>query len=88
MTPEIRLVIFDPIGSYLGSKDSNSMDEMRQILDPLARSAERFGVAIIAIMHYNKRAEVRYLRALGRLDGIQHRPFAGQYFRSNVSRIR
>ena len=62
---EISLVVFDPIGSFLGGKDSNSMDDMRAVLDPLARVADEFGVTMIAIMHFNKRSEGDIYARLG-----------------------
>lgn len=63
--PDIQLVVFDPIGSFLGGKDSNSMDDMRAVLDPLAKVADEFGVTMIAIMHFNKRAEGDVYARLG-----------------------
>ena len=62
---EISLVVFDPIGSFLGGKDSNSLDEMRSVLDPLAKVADAFGVTMIAIMHFNKRSEGDIYARLG-----------------------
>jgi putative DNA primase/helicase len=50
-----RLVILDPIVAYLGAKtDVYRANEVRSILAPLARLADRHGCAVVAIRHLNK----------------------------------
>ncbi|HEV3459969.1 MAG TPA: AAA family ATPase [Thermoanaerobaculia bacterium] len=50
-----RLVILDPIVAYLGAKtDFYRANEVRSILAPLARLAERQGCAVLAVRHLNK----------------------------------
>jgi putative DNA primase/helicase len=50
-----RLVILDPIVAYLGAKtDAYRANEVRAILAPLARLAERHGCAVLAVRHLNK----------------------------------
>lgn len=64
------LIVIDPINAYLGSDvDAHRDTEIRSILAPLARLAERCGVAIVAVMHLNKavggKAIYRVLGSIG-----------------------
>jgi hypothetical protein len=50
-----RLVILDPIVAYLGAKtDAYRANEVRAVLAPLARLAERHGCAMLAVRHLRK----------------------------------
>ena len=49
-----RLVVIDPITSYLGRSDSHRNSEMRALLAPLSELAARTGVAVLAVNHLNK----------------------------------
>jgi RecA-family ATPase len=50
-----RLVIIDPLVAFLsGRVDIYRANEARQVTRPLARIAEQYGCAIIAIIHLNK----------------------------------
>ncbi len=63
---EIGLVTIDPISSYLGRADLNKEQELRRVLVPIKDLAERTGVTIVGLGHFNKRADVS---ALGRVSG-------------------
>jgi len=53
--PQIRLIIIDPVSSYIGGTDSHKNAELRSdVLTPLAVLAEKYDVAIVAITHFNK----------------------------------
>ncbi len=52
--PNVRLVIVDPISSYLGAKNQNKNEDVRPLLLDLQALAERARVSVIAIMHFNK----------------------------------
>jgi hypothetical protein len=54
------LVVIDPITAYLGVKkiDSFRTADVRAVLTPLKNLAEELGVAIIAVMHFNKKVDV------------------------------
>jgi hypothetical protein len=53
--PECKLVIVDPIGSYLGGRvDSHKDNEVRSALAPLAAIAAERGVAVVLICHTRK----------------------------------
>lgn len=49
-----RLIIIDPISAYLDGTDSNKNSDIRGLLAPLTKLAEKFKVAIILISHLNK----------------------------------
>lgn len=55
---EIGLVIMDPFMNYVGSQNSNSDGETREILDPLAQVLQRTGVTMLGICHLNKKANM------------------------------
>ena len=55
--PMVELVVFDPISAVLGRVDSHRDADVRSLLGPLAKIAERRQVAIIAINHLNKSLE-------------------------------
>jgi hypothetical protein len=53
--PECKLVIIDPIGSYLGGQvDAHRDNEVRSVLAPLAALAAERGVAVVLVCHTRK----------------------------------
>jgi hypothetical protein len=53
-TPDCRLVVIDPIGAYMGKTDSHRDADVRGVLAPLSKLAEKYRVAVVAVMHLNK----------------------------------
>lgn len=52
---DAKLVIIDPLVAFLGSETNSYRDQdMRRVLAPLARLAERLGCAIVVIRHLSK----------------------------------
>lgn len=51
---DIRLVVIDPITSYLSKTDRNSEGDVRDSLMPLLSMIEETGIACIGIMHVGK----------------------------------
>ncbi|MDX1963221.1 MAG: AAA family ATPase [Pirellulales bacterium] len=51
---DCKLIIIDPISSYLAGVKQNDSGEIRQALDPLKGLAQRTGAAIVLIAHLNK----------------------------------
>ncbi len=52
---ECKLIVIDPIGSFLGSHvDAHRDNEVRAVLAPLAQIAEDAGVAVVIIAHTRK----------------------------------
>jgi putative DNA primase/helicase len=64
--PEIKLISFDPLASYIGDKNRNVEREIRAVLDSVKELAERTGVTIISADHFNKTA---LASALHRVSG-------------------
>ncbi|HON91757.1 MAG TPA: AAA family ATPase [Sedimentisphaerales bacterium] len=53
--PEYRLVVVDPIGSFLGHEiDSYRDSDVRALLDPVGRLAQEYGPAILLVAHRRK----------------------------------
>ena len=64
--PDLSLVIIDPITAYVGKIDSHDNAQVRGVMDRLAAWAGDTGVAILAITHLNKNANVRAIyRTMG-----------------------
>lgn len=64
------LLIIDPLQAYLGSKtDFHRANETRPILSRLARLAEKYSLAILAVRHLSKAGLVKAIyRGLGSID--------------------
>lgn len=53
--PDCRLVVIDPIGSFLGGDmDAHRDNECRAVLAPVAQLAEKYGVAVVMVAHRRK----------------------------------
>lgn len=64
--PNCRLLVLDPITSYIGSVNANSNAEVRSVLTPFAALAAKYSVCIIGINHFNKRQGDSFMyRGLG-----------------------
>jgi putative DNA primase/helicase len=53
---DVRLVIIDPVSSYLGKTDSHKNADVRGTLEPLGDMASRLRVAVTSISHFSKGA--------------------------------
>ncbi len=52
---DCRLVVVDPIGSFLGGRtDAHRDNEVRGVLAPIGKLAEKYGPAVLAIAHRRK----------------------------------
>ncbi|HMP60790.1 MAG TPA: AAA family ATPase, partial [Gemmatales bacterium] len=52
---DCRLVVVDPIGSFLGGRtDAHRDNEVRAVLAPIAQLAERHGPAVLTVAHRRK----------------------------------
>jgi RecA-family ATPase len=56
---EVRLVIFDPITAFMGGKDINRDNDVREVFTPLARLSQQYGLAIINSIHFGKNTDVK-----------------------------
>jgi putative DNA primase/helicase len=53
--PDCKLIVIDPIGSYLGGDvDGNSDNGVRSLLAPVAKLAEKYGCAVLIVAHRRK----------------------------------
>ncbi len=53
--PDCRLVVVDPIGSFLGGDtDAHRDNEVRAVLAPVAKLAEKYGPAVLVVAHRRK----------------------------------
>jgi hypothetical protein len=65
--PDLNLIIFDPVSCYLGEgADGNKNEQVRALLAPVAKLAEKFNVCVLLISHLRK-AEA--LQAIHRVTG-------------------
>jgi putative DNA primase/helicase len=63
--PNIRVVVIDPISSFLGKVSMNKEQEVRSVLTPLKNLAARRGIAIVALMHLNKTSDQSAIHRIG-----------------------
>ena len=55
--PDCKLVVVDPIGSFLGGRtDAHRDNEVRSVLAPVGRLAEEYGAAVLIVAHRRKSA--------------------------------
>ncbi|MCL2647108.1 MAG: AAA family ATPase [Phycisphaerales bacterium] len=53
--PDCRLIVVDPIGSFLGGgTDAHRDNEVRAVLAPVAKLAEKYGPAVLVVAHRRK----------------------------------
>lgn len=57
--PDCRLIVIDPVGSYIGRGDTNKDNEIRAVLAPIAKLSESYGVAVLLVMHRRKGSQGR-----------------------------
>ncbi len=67
--PQIKVVIIDPVSSFLGSASMNKEQEVRRVLQPLANRARESGLAVVMVAHFNKNSETR--SAMDRVGGAK-----------------
>ena len=57
----VALVIFDPLNAYLGSRgkvDTFRNNDVRAVLSPIADLAAELKVAVLGLLHFNKKTDV------------------------------
>jgi putative DNA primase/helicase len=56
---QARLVVIDPLSAFLPNRNRNDEGDIRDLLTPLAKLAERCAVVIVGIMHVGKPSTAR-----------------------------
>jgi putative DNA primase/helicase len=55
--PDCKLIVIDPIGSFMGGDvDAHRDNEVRGVLAPVARLAQKYGPAVLVVAHRRKGA--------------------------------
>lgn len=55
--PDCKLIVVDPIGSFLGGgTDAHRDNEVRGVLTPIVKLAEKYGPAVLVVAHRRKSA--------------------------------
>lgn len=63
--PNVRLLVIDPISSYLGAVDDHRNSELRGLLAPLADLVARYKLAVVGVSHLRKSPGKAVHAALG-----------------------
>jgi hypothetical protein len=63
--PAIKLLVMDPVTSYIGEVDPNKPKEVRPFLNKLKKFAEEMEVGVLLIMHLSKNPDVSALHRVG-----------------------
>lgn len=63
--PAIGMVLCDPVTSYLGAKDLNKEQQVRELLGPVAKFCQETGVTFLGTGHFSKRSDVTALHKVG-----------------------
>lgn len=64
-TPDVRLLVIDPVSAYIGQVDDHRNSEVRGLLRPLAQLAHETDVAIVLVSHLNKGVGEAINRVIG-----------------------
>ena len=68
---DVAAIFIEPISAYLGDIDDHKNGQVRSVLSPLAKLAEKYQVAIICISHHNKSGSPEaLLRVLGSIGFV------------------
>lgn len=62
---DVKLIVMDPVTSYIGDVDPNKPKEVRPFLNKLKRFSEEMGVSLLLIMHLSKNPDVSALHRVG-----------------------
>lgn len=63
--PDVKLIVMDPVTSYIGDVDPNKPKEVRPFLNKLKKFAEEMGISLLLIMHLSKNPDVSALHRVG-----------------------
>jgi hypothetical protein len=66
---DVRLIVIDPISSYMGKTDSHKNTDVRGVLEPIGEMAERMRVAVLSVTHFSKASGGTVTKALNKFMG-------------------
>ena len=59
--PTLKLLIIDPLNEYIKIKNQNDESAVRAVLTPLVRLAEKTGLCIVGLTHFNKKEQDSFM---------------------------
>jgi len=65
----VKMLVFDPLPEFVGG-DHNSAAEVRSALMPLAKVAQEFDIAVVAICHQNKKQGLSAVQTIAGSGGF------------------
>ncbi len=65
----VKMLVFDPLPEFVGG-DHNSAAEVRSALMPLAKVAQEFNIAVVAICHQNKKQGLSAVQTIAGSGGF------------------
>jgi putative DNA primase/helicase len=68
--PDCRLIVIDPVNSYVGPGDSHFHTIVRRVFEPLAKLAAERGIALLAVSHLRKHDGAAIQRAAGSMGFV------------------
>src|ERR1700735_4690441 len=63
--PNVKMVVVDPVTNYLGSSRMMDDQSVRRVLMPLKDLSEKYPLAVLAIMHLNKKVDLNAIYRIG-----------------------
>ena len=63
--PTIKMIVIDPVTSYIGEVDPNKPKEVRPFLNKLVAFATEMNISLLLIMHLSKNPDVSALHRVG-----------------------
>lgn len=73
---QAKLLILDPLITFLAGADENREGEVRKVLAPLVTMAQSTGCTVLALSHINKRETSSIMHLIGASSAIQSLPRA------------
>lgn len=68
--PDCRLIVIDPVNSYVGPGDSHFHTIVRRVFEPLTKLATERGIAILGVSHLRKHDGAAIQRAAGSMGFV------------------
>ena len=63
--PNVRAVVVDPVSNYMGNVRMMEDSQVRKVLNPLRVLSEKFHIAVMVVMHLNKKVDLNSIYRIG-----------------------